>query len=200
MTQTLDSVTAVTTLERAAAARPRPGRELRIDQAHRHQWRRLLRRRRRASLREPDCGDEPRPHAVHGADSVLAHLRLRVDGDAAASGVGAVRRVPHDVRHRAGGGLPLRRGTAARNPVRDPHPARAAPPGIGEEHEEHAARARAGFSSSREADISRFVRMALEKEGMTVSEAKSAEEARIISPAASPNSSSSISACPTGIR
>jgi hypothetical protein len=68
----------VTTLEGATqTARDGPGGEPGVDQAARHQRRRLLQRQRRASVREPDAVHEPAVDAPDLRDPVGAGLRVR---------------------------------------------------------------------------------------------------------------------------
>ncbi len=72
----------------------RPGRQPRGDQDARHQWRRLLQRQLRPSVREPDGADGFRADAVDLPDRLRPDMDLRQGGGQHAAGLGDPRR--HD--------------------------------------------------------------------------------------------------------
>ena len=79
MPQTLASDAWATTLEGARQQIVMGRGQPRIDQAYRHERRRLLQHERRASVREPDAAHQHAAHAVDAADSVRADLCARHD-------------------------------------------------------------------------------------------------------------------------
>ena len=99
--QTLDaSVDGDDARRRAADDRAWTGRQPGGDQAARHQWRRLLQRQRRASVREPDGAVQLSQHHRHARRVGGARLRLRPDGRRPSPGLGASRRDRHPARRR----------------------------------------------------------------------------------------------------
>ena len=88
---------------RQADHRGRPGRLADRDQDARHQWRRLLQRQCRASVREPDRAVELRADDLDLRDRRRAHQRVRPHGRQPAPGLGHPRghgRAVHRRRHR----------------------------------------------------------------------------------------------------
>ena len=76
----------------AADHRARTDREPGSDQAARHQWRRLLQRQCRASVRKPDRALQLPEHRRHARRLGGARLRLRPDGRRPPPGLGLPRR------------------------------------------------------------------------------------------------------------
>ena len=89
---------------RQADHRARAGRQPGSDQDARHQWRRLLQRQFRPSVREPDRADQSRPDAVDLRDRRRADLVLRQGGGQHPPGLGDPRgddgAVPRRRQHR----------------------------------------------------------------------------------------------------
>ena len=100
---------------RQADHRGRPGRLAGRHQDARHQWRRLLQRQRRASVREPDRAVELPADDLDLRDRRRAHQRVRPHGRQPAPGLGDLRRHGRAVhrRRRSSATGPKRNGTAA---------------------------------------------------------------------------------------
>ncbi len=120
--QTLDgSVDGDHARRRAADHRARPGRQPGGDQAARHQWRRLLQRQRRASVREPD-----RAVATISTSSPCSRSRRRWSTRSARWSATAGRAGRYPRRHRHPAGRRRRRhllGRDLRQPDRSPRSA-----------------------------------------------------------------------------
>ena len=100
---------------RQADHRGRPGRLAGRDQDARHQWRRLLQRQCRASVREPDRAVELRADDLDLRDRRGAHQRVRPHGRQPAPGLGDPRRHGRAV-HRRRRRLPTGRKRTATTP------------------------------------------------------------------------------------